>query len=100
LRTSSASSEYSTDQAAKSCTTKERIMPVEILGDYEIEYSAVQLADGAGWTAHAAVFGPSPNPMHRNIIFPDQRVAVETVFPTQIAAESEALKIAKVMITQ
>jgi hypothetical protein len=73
-------------------------MPIEIIGEYEIEYAGVPLTDVEGWAAHAAIFGPSRNPMHRNIIFPDQRVCVDIVFPNRAEAEAEALKVAKEMI--
>ncbi|MDB5762351.1 MAG: hypothetical protein JWQ21_1346 [Herminiimonas sp.] len=73
-------------------------MPTETIGEYEIEYSGVQLPDSENWTAHLTIYGPSSNPMHRNNIFPDQRVAVETVFPSEEAAAAEARKIAITMI--
>lgn len=73
-------------------------MPTETIGDYEIEYAGLPLPEGAGWGAYVAVFGPSPNPMHRNSIFPHHRVAVETVFTNEHAAEEEARKIALSLI--
>jgi hypothetical protein len=73
-------------------------MRTEIIGDYEIEYSGVQLLDSDGWAAHVAVYGPSTNPMHRNIIFPDQRVSLETVFPDEQTAEDEAHRVGRSMI--
>jgi hypothetical protein len=36
--------------------------------------------------------------MHRNNIFPAQRVSVETVFPSEKEAEAEARKVAISMI--
>ena len=73
-------------------------MPVEIIGEYEVEYSAVQLADKTGWAAHVAIYGHSTNPMHMNSVFPDQRVLVETVFPSKEEAEAEARKVALDML--
>lgn len=73
-------------------------MPYEIVGEYEIEYSGVQLADGEGWAAYVTVYGPSPNPMHRIPLFPHHRVAVDTIFPTERAAEEEALQIARSLL--
>ncbi|MDB5841590.1 MAG: hypothetical protein JWQ23_3542 [Herminiimonas sp.] len=73
-------------------------MGADIIGEYEIEYAGIQLHDAPGWAAHVAIYGPSHNPMHRNIIFADQRVLVETVFDSQQAAEDEAHKVALSML--
>lgn len=73
-------------------------MPTQQRGEYEIDYSGVWMADVEGWAAHVAIYGPSPNPMHRNSIVPPQRVALETVFPTQEQAETEAQKAAISML--
>jgi hypothetical protein len=70
------------------------VMPTETIGGYEIEYSGAPLPGGTDWAAHAAIFKPSSNPMHRNIIFHDQRVCVETVFASKEAAETEAREAA------
>lgn len=75
-------------------------MPSEKIGEYEIEYAGVQIAESENWAAYAAVFGPSRNPMHRNSVFSYQRVAVEQVFETEEAAAAEALKVAAEMIKQ
>jgi hypothetical protein len=73
-------------------------MQLEQIGEYEIEYSGSQLLKSEGWAAWLAIYGPSPNPMHRNSIFPTQRVAVDTVFPSEQEAEAEARKVAMSMI--
>jgi hypothetical protein len=73
-------------------------MPSEKMGSYEVEYSAVHAADGKGWVAHVAVYGHSTNPMHRNCVFPDQRVSLEAVFKTSDEAEAEARKAAVDML--
>lgn len=75
-------------------------MSSETIGEYEIEYSGIQLPDGAGWGAYVTVYGPSPNPMHRNNIFPTQHVSVETIFPSEQEAEAEAHKVALSLIKQ
>ena len=75
-------------------------MPTEQLGDYEIDYSGVRMSDVDGWAAQVAIYGPSPNPMHRNSIVPAQRVAVEHVFDTEQAAEAEAHKAALAMLEE
>lgn len=69
-------------------------MPLEMVREYEIEYSSVRLPDSEHWAAMLAIYGPSHNPMHRNCIFPERRVAVEAVFASATEAEAEARKIA------
>jgi hypothetical protein len=73
-------------------------MPSEQIGKYEIEYAGVQLANSENWGAQVAIFGPSSNPMHRTPLFPEQRVSIESVFPSREAAEAEARKVALSMI--
>lgn len=73
-------------------------MGTEIIGEYEIEYSGVHLPEHEGWGSYVTIYGPSSNPMHRNSIFPTQRVSVETVFPNEAEAEAEARKVALAMI--
>ena len=75
-------------------------MPTEQLGEYEIDYSGVRMTDVDGWAAYVTVYGPSPNPMHRNSIVPPQRVAVEHVFATEAEAEAEAHKVAVAMVEE
>ena len=67
-------------------------------GEYEIEYSGERLADTDGWAAFVVIYGPSHNPMHRNAIFPHQRVAIDTVFHSEREAEEEARKAALLML--
>jgi hypothetical protein len=62
----------------------------EQMGEYEIEYAGQRMADVDGWGAYVAIYGPSKNPMHRNSIVPNQRVAVERVFDSEQEAEAEA----------
>ena len=73
-------------------------MATEQIGDYEIEYTGVHIPETEGWAAWVEVFGPSPNPMHRQPVIPSQRVAVETSFGSQQEAEQEALRIALEMV--
>ena len=65
-------------------------MPTEQIGDYEIEYAGERLEDVDGWAACITVYGPSTNPMHRNVLVQHQRVAVEQVFATEEEALAEA----------
>lgn len=73
-------------------------MAEETIGDYVVEYSGVQLVGGEGWGAYVTIYGPSPNPMHRNALVSGQRVCVDTAFPTESAAEEEARRVALSMI--
>jgi hypothetical protein len=75
-------------------------VPTEQLGEYEIDYSGVRLTDVDGWAAYVTVYGPSPNPMHRNSIVPAQRVAVEHVFASEEEAAAEARKAAVAMVEE
>jgi hypothetical protein len=69
-------------------------MGIETIDEYEIEYAGMPLAEGQGWGAYVTIYGPSSNPMHRNSIYPTHRVAPETNFPNEQAAEIEARKAA------
>lgn len=73
-------------------------MAEETVGEYVIEYSGMQLVSGEGWGAYVTIYGPSPNPMHRNALVSEQRVSVETIFPTESAAEEEARRVALSML--
>ncbi len=73
-------------------------MGMETIGEYEIEYTGVHLIERDGWAAYLTIYGPSANPMHRNSIFPTQRVSVESVFATQAQAEAEARRVALAML--
>jgi hypothetical protein len=73
-------------------------MATEQIGDYEIEYSGVHVPESNGWAAWVQISGPSPNPMHRQAVFPSQQVAVETSFATQQEAEQAARQIALDMV--
>ena len=75
-------------------------MPSETIREYEIEYSSEQLPESEHWAAMVAIYGPSPSPMHRNRIFPPQRVSIDTVFTNAEQAEAEAHKVALLMIEQ
>ena len=73
-------------------------MPVEQIGQHEIDYSGVALDVGTGWAAHLAIYAPSTNPMHQNSVFPQQRVAVETVFVSEAVAAAAAREVGMSML--
>ncbi len=69
-------------------------MSYEVMGEYEIEYAGARLPESEHWAAMVAVYGPSHSPMHRNCIFPSQRVSMGAVFTSAEQAEAEAHKVA------
>jgi hypothetical protein len=75
-------------------------VPTEQIGEYEIDYSGLRLTDVDGWAAYVTIYGPSPNPMHRNSIVPAQRVAVEHVFASEEEATAAAREAAIAMLEE
>lgn len=75
-------------------------MATEQIGDYEIEYTGVHVPESGGWAAWVEIFGPSPNPMHRQPVLPSQRVAIETSFASEQEAEQAARQFAVDMVEQ
>ncbi|MDC8755987.1 hypothetical protein [Janthinobacterium fluminis] len=73
-------------------------MPIEYIGEYEINYSGVPLALVKGWGAYLTIYAPSSNPMHRYRVFPGRRVSVCSVFGSEAEAEAEARKVALAML--
>jgi len=73
-------------------------MATEQIGDYEIEYSGQRVIGGDAWVANVAIFGHSTNPMHRNAVFPPQRVLVDQTFDDEKAAEEGASKVAHELV--
>lgn len=73
-------------------------MATEQIGDYEIEYTGVHVSESSGWAAWVQIFGPSPNPMHRQALVPSQQVALETSFASEQEAELAARQIAVEMV--
>jgi hypothetical protein len=73
-------------------------MQSEMIGRYEVEYSGVQLPNSELWAAWVTVYGPSCNPMHRNPILPAHRVALDSSFTSESAAEQEAKNVAHALV--
>ncbi|MCA1326601.1 hypothetical protein [Herbaspirillum sp. alder98] len=73
-------------------------MATEQIGDYEIEYSGQRVIGGDGWVANVAIFGHSTNPMHRNPVFPSQRVLPDQTFDDEKSAEEGARKAAHELV--
>jgi hypothetical protein len=75
-------------------------MPEESVGQYGIEYEAVELGEVAGWAAYVTVYGPSANPMHRSALYPRQRVHPDVVYPDRTAAERAARDSAHALVAK
>ena len=73
-------------------------MPTEQVGDYEVEYAGVRVIGGDEWVAQVAIFGHSINPIHRNPVFPVQRVLPDQTFADEKAAEQGARQVAHEML--
>lgn len=69
-------------------------MPVKNVDSFVVEFMG-ELLDGSGqWGAFVSISAPSHNPMHMNVVYAKHRVAPETTFPDQQAAEAEAERAA------
>lgn len=79
-------------------------MQTERLGHYEVELSARQFIHNGGWAAFAAIHAHADEPLAQHgghdehgghaAVFPEQRVADETVFASESAAIAGARKAA------
>ncbi|CAB3779121.1 hypothetical protein LMG28688_00731 [Paraburkholderia caffeinitolerans] len=76
-------------------------MHTERLGHYEVELSARQFIHNGGWAAFAAIHGQQDEDDEhaaRAAVFPEQRVADETVFASEAAAIAGAREAALVVL--
>lgn len=73
-------------------------MPVKYIDHYEVDYTAERLEGCDSWGAYVAIFTPSANPMHRNNIFPKQRVLADHGFASEAQAEQEAEKASDAIV--
>ncbi|MFD1555953.1 hypothetical protein ACFSHT_09995 [Paraburkholderia silviterrae] len=81
-------------------------MHTERLGHYEVELSARQVIHNGGWAAFAAIHARPDEPSGQRgphgegaAVFPEQRVADETVFASEAAAIAGARKAALAVLT-
>lgn len=81
-------------------------MHTERLGHYEVELSARQFVHNGGWAAFAAIHarmgeacGACREQGEEAAVFPEQRVADETVFASEAAAIAGARKAALAVLT-
>jgi hypothetical protein len=67
-------------------------MPIEMLGQYQLELCAMQLIQNGGWAAYAAIRSVAPgradppDPPAQHDILAFQRVADDAVFVSEAAA--------------
>lgn len=73
-------------------------MPSRTVEHYVLEFSGELLPEGERWGAFVAILGPSSNPMHMTPIVAKRRVATETTFSDQHAAEAEADQAATALL--
>ncbi|MDB5761578.1 MAG: hypothetical protein JWQ21_573 [Herminiimonas sp.] len=73
-------------------------MALERLGRYEIDVSAIQLADTGQWLPYLEIFSVPGKPEKIKNVFPKQRVSGDAVFAAATAAKLEARRIAISMI--
>ena len=75
-------------------------MPVTVIDDYQIEFSAEPLEGSPSWGAYVEIVAPSSNPMHMNTVFPKQRVAADAAFADEAAAQAAAEKAGLQILAQ
>ncbi|HWX11222.1 MAG TPA: hypothetical protein VNZ04_04370 [Trinickia sp.] len=69
-------------------------MRVEILGQYRLELSAMQLIDNGAWTAYAAVRSAEEEDREQLNLLPYQRVVDDMVFESEASALAAARRVA------
>lgn len=70
-------------------------MHVEVLGQYRLELSAMQLISNGGWVAYLAIRTVAED---QSDVLPHQRVVGETVFQSEAAAIAGARRVAMALL--
>ena len=73
-------------------------MPIKTIDSYEVEFTGEALEGTGQWGAYVAIFAPSANPMHMNVIHAKKRVAADQTFLDPHAAEAEAERVAMAIV--
>ena len=73
-------------------------MLIEVLGQYQLELSAMQLIQNGGWVAYAAIRKDAQSPRARLNILPYQRIADDAVFESEAAAIAGARRAAMALL--
>jgi hypothetical protein len=71
---------------------------VEVLGQYQLELSAMQLIQNGGWVAYAAIRKVAESSRTRLNILPYQRIADDAVFESEAAAIAGARRAAMALL--
>jgi hypothetical protein len=74
-------------------------MHVEVLGQYRLELSAMQLIHNGGWVAYLAIRTVAENHLAQSDLLPHQRVVDETVFQTEEDAIVGARRVAMALLS-
>jgi hypothetical protein len=73
-------------------------MQVEVLGQFRLEMSAMQLIHNGGWAAYLAIRTADDNHQTEACLLPYQHVVDEAVFESETAAIAGARRVAMVML--
>jgi hypothetical protein len=73
-------------------------MHVEVLGQYRLELSAMQLIHNGGWAAYLAIRTVDENQQSQSGLLPYQHVVDEAVFESEAAAIAGACRAALAML--
>ncbi|KAE8753686.1 MULTISPECIES: hypothetical protein [Paraburkholderia] len=74
-------------------------MHVEVLGQYRLELSAMQLIHNGGWTAYVAIRTAEENHPAQPDLLPYQQVVDEAVFESEEAAIAGARRVALALLS-
>lgn len=74
-------------------------MHVEVLGQYRLELSAMQLIHNGGWAAYLAIRTIDENQQSQSGLLPYQHVVDEAVFESEAAAIAGARRAAMAMLS-
>ena len=73
-------------------------MQVEVLGQYRLELSAMQLIHNGGWEAYVAIRMVEEDDQTQPSLVPYQQVADEAVFESEAAAIAGARRVAMALL--
>ncbi|MGF6782394.1 hypothetical protein [Paraburkholderia sp. GAS334] len=74
-------------------------MHVEVLGQYRLELSAMQLIHNGGWTAYVGIRTAEENHPAQPDLLPYQQVVDEAVFESEEAAIAGARRVALALLS-
>jgi hypothetical protein len=74
-------------------------MHIEVLGQYRLELSAMQLIHNGGWAAYLAIRTVDEHQQAQSSLLPYQHVIDEAVFESEAAAIAGARRVAMAMLS-